>query len=166
MHIAQICPVCSHFSYSSTYPEILIPYIYRYTHTIEPPDLQHRDTSGPSPCCSRLLLSGAGWPCPDAEPCSEPGSLPIPQPFPSVPHHASCTTPSAGSRGSWPCWGGVWVGQSVFSVCWQLGCSCMTSPVILICTAAEQKGGSFFPPQYVYISATVCIHIIVVFQQW
>lgn len=113
---------------------------------MEPPDLQHRTKSGPSPLAPRLLLSGAGWPCPDTEPCSEPGLLPVPWPFPSVPlcllHNSICREP----RDLGLVEGAVCLGQPVFSVCWQLGCACMTRHVILMHT----KMLIFF--------STVCIH--------
>lgn len=106
--IAQIWPVCSHFSYSS--PCLMLNLrsrggciytIYIYIHTMEPPD---QVKSGLSPCWSRLVLSGVGWPCPDAEPWSEPCSMPIPWAFPSVPCHASYTTPPAVSSWIRGCW--------------------------------------------------------------
>ena len=58
---------------------------------MQPPDPWHQVKSGLSPCWSRLVLSGAGWPCPDAELWREPGSVPVPWPFHQHPHCASCS---------------------------------------------------------------------------
>lgn len=167
MHIAQICPVCSHFSYSSTYPEILIPYICIYIHT----PWSHL-TSSTGTRVARVPVA-QGYCCREQAGLVQTLSLAVSLAhcLSRSPSHLCPTMPPAQLHLQ----GAAGAGLAGEVSGWVSPCSlCVGSwaapagPALWFWYILlwNKKGGVFFPPQYVYISATVCIHTIVVFQQW